>query len=64
MSGNACTDPAQRMPPDMPPSMTRTCPVIDSAWQNMTTWAARAEPSMFEAEFFHRYTETQLLLLL
>ena len=36
MSGNACTDPAQRMPPDMPPSMTRTYPVIDSARQNMT----------------------------
>ena len=39
-SGNACTDLAQRMPPGVPPSMTNTCPVIDSARQNMTTCAA------------------------
>ena len=64
MSDNACTDLAQRMLPGMPPSMTRTCPVIDAARQNMTICAARAEPSMFEAESFHRCTETRLLLLL
>src|SRR5437773_2458532 len=39
-SYSACTDLAQRMPPGMPPSMTSTCPVIDSARQNMTTCAA------------------------
>jgi hypothetical protein len=64
MSDNAGTDLAQRIPPGMPPSMTRTSPVIDAARQNMTTCAAIAEPVMFETESFHRYTETRLLLLL
>ena len=37
---NAWGDVAQCMPPGMPPSITSTCPVIDSARQNVTTCAA------------------------
>ena len=36
---SASGDAAQCMPPGVPPSMTSTCPVIDSARQNMTTYA-------------------------
>ena len=42
---NAWSDAAQCMPPGMPPSMTSTCPVTDSARQNMTTCSAILCPS-------------------
>jgi hypothetical protein len=35
-----CPHSTQCMPPGMPPSMTSTCPVVDSARQNVTTCSA------------------------